>query len=89
MHGTLIALEFFFHGFDLYAPAFGRLIRREFVSDELPSLIKDIFTSNDVDDRIIRLPKDDAQAFVNVIDQARRAYLFIVTNLPCGTDTVH
>ena len=63
-------------------------MRHEFVSDELPSLIEDIFTSNDVDDRINRLPKDDAQTFVDVVDQARRAYPFIIMNLPSGIDTV-
>ena len=80
MYGTLIAPEFFFLGFDFHAPAFRRLMRHEFVSDELPSLIEDIFTSNDVDDRISCLPKDDAQTFVDVIDQARRPYLFIIPN---------
>ena len=64
-------------------------MRHEFVSDELPSLIEDIFISNDVDNRISCLSKDDAQTFVDVIDQARRAYPFIVTNLPSGIDTVH
>ena len=49
---------------------FELLIRREFVPDQLPSLIETVLTCEDVDDIIRRLPKDDAQTFVDVMDEA-------------------
>lgn len=73
MHRKLIFPGFFLSDFDFNALAFGRLIRREFVSDELPSMIGDIFKSKDVDNTIRRLPKDDAQGFVDAVYQARHS----------------
>jgi hypothetical protein len=51
-------------------PACGRLIRRAFASHELPSLIETIFSSKDESDAIHCLLGDDAQAFIDVIDEA-------------------
>ena len=65
LHRTLIDTRF--------TPAFERLIRREFVPDELPSLIEQTFTNKDIDDAIRRLPKDGAQALIDAMDEARNA----------------
>ena len=46
------------------------MVRRAFALDELPSLIEVIFSSEDESDTIRRLLGDDAQAFVDVIDEA-------------------
>jgi hypothetical protein len=51
-------------------PACGCLIRRAFTLDEIPSLIETIFSSEDESDAIRSLLGDDAQAFVDVIDEA-------------------
>jgi hypothetical protein len=51
-------------------PACGRLISRGFVPDELPSLIETIFSSKDESDAIRCLLGDDAQDFIDVIDEA-------------------
>jgi len=59
-----------------------RLISRVFPPHELPSLIEEIFSSKDADDTIGRLHGDDAQAFVDVIDEARSTF-------PCHTEFVH
>ena len=48
-----------------------RLVRRAFALHELPSLIEVIFSSPDEGDAIRRLLGDDAQAFVDVIYEAR------------------
>ena len=53
-------------------PACGRLVRRTFAPHDLPSLIEVIFSSQDESDTIRRLLGDDAQAFVDVVDEARR-----------------
>lgn len=55
--------------FFFYAPAIGRLVRREFIPDQLPSLIEAIFTCEDIDNTIRRLPRDDAQIFVDIMDE--------------------
>ena len=57
--------------FQFWHSALRRLIRREFLSDELPSLIEEILPYKDVDDMIRRLPKDNAQTFIDVMDEAR------------------
>jgi len=54
--------------------ACGRLVRREFTPHELPSLIEAILSSNDDDEKIRCLPGDDAQTFVDVIDEARSTF---------------
>jgi hypothetical protein len=46
------------------------LIRRAFTPNELPSLLEAIFSSNDEVDTIRCLLEDDAQAFVDVMDEA-------------------
>lgn len=48
-----------------------RLIRRAFTPHEFPSLIEAIFSSKDEDDAISCLLGDDAQTFIDVIDEAR------------------
>ena len=48
-----------------------RLIRRDFVLHELPSLIEEIFAHKDTDHTIHCLPKEEVQNFVDVIDEAR------------------
>jgi len=54
---------------DLNTLACGRLIRRAFTLQELPALIKTIFSNKDERDAIRCLHRDDAQAFVDVIDE--------------------
>jgi hypothetical protein len=49
----------------------GRLIRRAFAPHEFPSLVEALFSSNDAGDRIRSLLGDDAQTFVDVINEAR------------------
>ena len=44
---------------------------REFSSNELPSLIEDIFTFKDLDEKIRCLPREGAQAFIDVMSEAR------------------
>lgn len=69
-HGILIAPRFIFLNFN--APAFGFLIRRAFNQHELPLLIHVIFSSKDEGDIIRCLSSgDDAQTFIDVIDEAR------------------
>ena len=76
-HGVL--LTFYFLNFNV--PACGRLVRRAFALHELPSLIEMIFSSQDESDTIRRLLGDDAQAFVDLMDQARLCPLIIMN--PC------
>ena len=56
--------------FSTSTPALRRLIRREFVSVELPSMLE-FLAHEDVDAEIRSLPKEDAQTFVDVVDQVR------------------
>ena len=72
----MLIAPWFFTGFN--PPALRRLIRRDFVLRELPSLIEDIFSCQEVHDAIRRLPTDDAQAFIDVMDEAR----YPTTRLP-------
>ena len=48
----------------------GRLVRRAFTPHELPSLIE---ATKDEGDAISRLLGDEAQTFIDVIDEARPA----------------
>lgn len=57
-----------------------RLIKSEFAPDELPSLIETTLMHRDVRDKIRRLSKDDAQEFVDVIDEASST-----SDVPSGT----
>ena len=59
----------YFSGFNI--PASSRLVRRAFAPHELPSLIDVIFSSEAESDTIRRLLGDDAQAFVDVMDEVR------------------
>ena len=52
------------------APACRRLIERVFAPGELPSLIEAAFSSKDETDMIRRLRGNDAQTFIDVIDEA-------------------
>ena len=47
------------------------MLRREFTSNELPSLIEAVLKSKNMDDRISCLSRDDAQILVDVLDEAR------------------
>ena len=51
-------------------PAVGLLIKGEFSQRELPLLVEAIFSSKDERDIIRCLRGDDAQAFINIIDEA-------------------
>lgn len=57
--------------FNSNAPAHGRPVRCAFAPHELPSLVEVIFLSQDEGRAIRRLLGDDAQAFVDVMDEAR------------------
>jgi hypothetical protein len=57
----------------LRLPACGRLIARTFTPHELPSLVEAIFLSNNTDDAIRSLVGEDAQTFVDAIDEVRPA----------------
>jgi hypothetical protein len=56
--------------FSFNTTAFGHLIRREFVPNELSSLVEAVFAWEDAGDAIHRLSRDDAQTFIDVIDEA-------------------
>ena len=56
----------FFLKFDI--PALQRLIKRAFALHELPSLVETVFLSADTD-TIRCLSVDDAQAFIDAIDE--------------------
>lgn len=51
------------------APALERLTRREFSPGEFPSLMDEIFARRESEDEIRALSKDDAQAFIDVVDE--------------------
>jgi hypothetical protein len=53
----------------LSPPVLARLITRERSPHELPSLIGEIFACKDVDDMVRHLPADDAQTFIDVLDE--------------------
>lgn len=55
----------------LRTPALERLIAREFVPDELPSLVEETFSCKDIDVTIRCLPGDGAQTFIDVMDEVR------------------
>jgi len=54
--------------------ACGRLIGRSFNRHELPSLIEAIFSGEEEGDAIGCLCRDDAQTFIDVIDEVRLAF---------------
>ena len=54
--------------------ALERLIERVFEPYELPSLIEAVFSSKDERDAIDGLLRDDAQNFVDVINDARHTF---------------
>lgn len=51
------------------APAVGRLIERAFALSERPSLIESVVSSKDESDAIHDLKEEDAQSFIDVIDE--------------------
>lgn len=57
--------------FQITTLACERLIKRAFVVGELPSLIEAILSSRDDGETIRRLPRDDAQSLIDVVDEAR------------------
>lgn len=68
-YGILISLPGSFFSLNPDTLACGRLIRREFAPHEFPSLVEAIFANKDTD-TIRGLVRDDAQDFVDVIDEA-------------------
>jgi hypothetical protein len=60
-----------FSAFSTSTPACEHLIGRAFALHELPSLIEAIFSSDDADDTIRCLLDEDAQTFIDVMDEAR------------------
>ena len=58
----------------------GLLIKRAFTPHELPLLVEVVFSSKGERDVIRCLGEDDAQTFIDVIDEAR-------FTLPCHRDT--
>jgi len=72
LYGVLIAPRFILFGSN--TPAVGFLIGRVFSPGELPFLINTIFSSEDWGDVIRRIRSgNDAQAFIDLIDEARPA----------------
>jgi hypothetical protein len=65
----IIAFPNFLLNFNILACR--RLIRREFALHELSPLIETIFSSGDAGDMIDSLLGDDAQAFIDVVDEVR------------------
>ena len=59
------------------------MIGRTFALHEFPSLIEAIFSSEDEDKAIRRLPVNGAQMLIEVLDEAR---LLVVMNLLVETD---
>ena len=53
----------------MHTIAYECLIRRTFDRHELPSLIETIFSSEDRNEEIRRLSRDDAQMLIDVIDE--------------------
>lgn len=68
MHGTLIVQSFLLLACE-------RLVARTFAPHELPSLIEAILSSKEGGGTIGRLRGDDAQTFVDVIDEARSTFV--------------
>jgi len=72
LNQTLIAPQFLL--VDLNTPACRRVIRRTFATHELPSLIEAIFSSKDENNMIRCLLRDDAQTFIDVMNEVRPAF---------------
>ena len=68
LSGTLIVTRF--SVLDFNAPALGRLIRREFASTELHSLLEETLACKEAGNAIRCLSKDDAQSLIDVVDEA-------------------
>ena len=56
-------------------PACTRLIKRAFAPEELPSLVEAVFSSKVEGDMIRGLVGDDAQVFIDVIDEVRSTFV--------------
>ena len=63
----------------------GRLVRRELAPHQLSSLIEVILSSSDGDEVIHNLPGNDVQTFVDVIDEARPAFIGYRLSMSGGT----
>ena len=61
---------------NLNTPACGRLIRHAFAPHDLPSLIETISSSKDESDAVHSLQGDDAQIFVDVMNEARYTFAY-------------
>ena len=72
--GTLIAPPNSFFHLNSNRSAFGLLIGRAFDPRELPLLVEAIFSNKDERDTIRRLRGDDAQIFIDLMDEARSAF---------------
>lgn len=64
--------SFFFFNFN--TPVCQRLIEHLFTPDDLPSMIEAVFSSTDEGDTIRRLYGDDAQTFIDVVDEVHSAF---------------
>jgi len=64
----------------------GRVAKRAFALHELPSLIEVIFSSEDEGSMIRRLLGDDAQAFVDVIDEVWFIFSHCRGSIESGVD---
>ena len=59
-----------FLGFDIDVAACKRLVKRTFTSHELLSFVETVFPNKDERDIVHSLHRDDAQAFIDVTDEA-------------------
>ena len=50
------------------------MIKRDFPPNQLPLVIEAVFACEDAGETVRRLPRDDTQTFVDVIDEARRTF---------------
>lgn len=62
------------------ASACGRLIKRQFIPHELPALIEAIFSSKGERDSIDGLLREDAQSFIDVVDEVCFASIHATQN---------
>ena len=57
-----------------------RLITRAFVPGDLPSLIESIFSSKDQEAVVYGLQRDDAQNFIDIVDEVRFKFARLLKN---------
>lgn len=68
---------------DYYSAACSRLIGRAFTFHELPSLIEAILSNEDERETALCLPLDDAQTFIDVIDEVRPMFHKTIVRNQC------